>query len=51
MALIKQENSFDLFDSHARDANGMPHSNGTATVLMFETVVELEQHLYLLSMN
>ena len=47
MALIKQENSFYLFDSHARDANGMPHSNGTAIVLKFET----EQHLYLLSMN
>ena len=51
MALIKQENSFYLFDSHARDANGMPHSNGTAIVLKFETVVELEQHLHLLSMN
>ena len=29
----------------------MPDSNGTAIVLKFETVVELEQHLYLLSMN
>ena len=51
MALIKQENSFYLFDPHARDANGMPHSNGTAIILKFETVVELEQHLCLLSMN
>ena len=51
MALIKQDSIFYLFDSHARDSNGMPDPTGTAVVMKFENVVNLEQHLYTLSMN
>ena len=33
MAIIKQLNYFYIFDSHARDLNGMPDPNGTAIVI------------------
>ena len=49
MALIKQTNVFYLFDSHARDFNGMPDPNGTAVVMKFSNIVLLEQFLYCLS--
>ena len=49
MALIKQTNFFYLFDSHARDFNGMPDSNGTAVVMKFTNILELEQFLLSLS--
>ena len=51
MALIKQDSIFYLFDSHATDSNGMPDPTGTAVVMKFKNVVNLEQHLYSLSMN
>jgi hypothetical protein len=50
MALIKQTYSFYLFDSHARDSNGMPDPNGTAVVMKFANILDLEQYLYSLSM-
>jgi flagellar biosynthesis GTPase FlhF len=51
MALIKQTDFFYLFDSHARDSNGMPDPNGTAVVMKFANILELEQYLYSLSMT
>jgi hypothetical protein len=51
MALIKQMNTFFLFDSHARDSNGMPDPNGTAVVMKFNDILDLEQHFYFLSME
>ena len=51
MALIKQVNTFLLFDSHARDPNGMPNPNGTAVVMKFNDILDLEQHLYFLSIE
>jgi hypothetical protein len=51
MALIKQMNIFFLFDSHARDSNGMPDPNGTAVVMKFNDILDLEQHFYFLSME
>ena len=50
MALIKQTDFFYLFDSHARDSSGMPDPNGTAVVMKFANILELEQYLYSLSM-
>ena len=49
MAIIKQLNYFYIFDSHARDLNGMPDPHGTAVVSKFTDVLELEQFLYSLS--
>ena len=46
MAIIKQLNYFYIFDSHGRDVNGMPDPNGTAVVIQFSDVLELEQFLY-----
>ena len=43
MALIKQNNYFYLFDSHARDCSGMPDCNGTAVLVKFTTTLELQQ--------
>ncbi|CAB3990258.1 Hypothetical predicted protein, partial [Paramuricea clavata] len=51
MALMKQADFFYLFDSHARDSNGMPDPNGTAVVMKFANILELEQYLYSLSMS
>jgi hypothetical protein len=51
MALIKQTDFFYLFDSHARDSSGMPDPNGTAVVMKFANILELEQYLYSLSMT
>ena len=51
MALMKEADFFYLFDSHARDSNGMPDPNGTAVVMKFANIVELEQYLYSLSMT
>jgi hypothetical protein len=51
MALIKQMDSFYLFDSHARDSCGMPYPDGTAVVMKFTNIQELEQHLYSLSIE
>ena len=46
MALIKQTDFFYLFDSHARDSSGMPDPNGTAVVMKFTNIPELEQYVY-----
>ncbi len=51
MALVKQADNFYLFDSHARDSCGMPDPNGTAVVMKFANIHELEQHLYSLSIE
>ena len=51
MALVKQNNVFYLFDSHARDLNGMPYPNGTAVVIKFTSIVDMEQHLSSLSIT
>ena len=51
MALMKQSNFFYLFDSHARDSSGMPDPNGTAVVMKFVNILELEQYLYCVSMT
>ena len=51
MALIKQVDVLYLFDSHARDFSGMPDPNGTAVVMKFTDILELEQYLYCLSMK
>ena len=49
MALIKQTEFFYPIDSHARDLNGMPNPNGTAVVMKFANILELEQYLYCLA--
>ena len=49
MAIIKQLNYFYIFDSHARDLNGMPDPNGTAIVITFSNILDLEKFLYSLS--
>ncbi len=41
LALMKETNFFYLFESHARDFNGMPDSNGTAVVMKFTNILEL----------
>ena len=51
MALIKQSNFFYFFDSHARDSSGMPDPYGTAVVMKFANILELEQYLYSLSIT
>ncbi len=51
MALVKQTDNFYLFDSHARDSCGMPDPNGTAVVMKFSNIHELEQYLYSLSIE
>ncbi len=51
MALIKQTDHFYLFDSHARDSCGMPDPNGTAVVMQFSNIHELERYLYSLSIE
>ena len=48
MALIKQTDFFYLFDLLARDSSGMPDPNGTAVVMKFTNIPELEQYLYYL---
>ena len=49
MALIKQTEFFYLIDSHARGFNGMPNPNGTAVVMKFANILELEEYLYCLA--
>jgi hypothetical protein len=51
MALVKQADFFYLFDSHARDSSGMPDPNGTAVVMKFVNIRDLEQYLYSVSMT
>ena len=48
MTLIKQTDFFYLFDSHARGFSCMPDSNGTAVLMKFTNIPELEQYLYYL---
>ncbi len=45
VAIIKQTDFFYLFDSHARDMSGMPDHNGTAVMMRFTNILELEQCL------
>jgi hypothetical protein len=45
MALIKETDNFYLFDSHARDSSGIPDPSGTAVVMTFTNIIELEQYL------
>ena len=49
-ALIKGlDSTFYLFDAHARNTNGMPDPNGTAVVMKYDGLCELEHHLCSLS--
>ena len=48
MAIIRQSNYFYVFDSHARDLNGMPDPNGTAVVIICRCFVA-RKFLYSLS--
>ena len=45
MAVFKDSESFYLFDSHARNLRGMPDENGTAVVLEFSELNELQNHI------
>ena len=49
MALIKGLESFYLFDPHTRNIDGMPDPNGTAVVIKYNDILELEQYLCSLS--
>ena len=51
MAIIKQVDTFYSFDSHARDSSGMPDPNGTAVVMRFANILDLEQYVYSLSLE
>ena len=43
MALIRWlDCTFYLFDPRARNANGMPHPNGTAVVMKYEAAFSLQ---------
>ena len=44
-AVIKDSESFYLFDSHARNSRGMPDENDTAVVLEFSELNELQNHI------
>ena len=48
-ALIKDTDSFALFDSHARTRQDMPCSDGSATVSTFSTLAALKEHVQSLS--
>ena len=45
MALIKHIECFYLIDPHGRNV-GMPDPNGTAVVMQFVNVLDVEQYLY-----
>ena len=49
MALIKHLECFYLIDSHGRNVLGMPDPNGTAIVMKFANMLDVEQYLYALS--
>ena len=49
--LTESNGSFYTFDPHARNHDGMPNSNGTATVLNLEIWVNLEHSYVLQQMN
>ena len=51
MALIKQMESFYSIDSHARGHDGMPDPNGTAVIMKFADILDLEQYLLSLSIS
>ena len=40
---------FYVFDSHGGDKHGMPDPNGTAVVMCYENIDDLEYHLLSLS--
>ena len=48
-ALIIDTDCFALFDSHARTRQGMPCSDGSATVSTFSTLAALKEHVQSLS--
>ena len=49
MALIKHIDCFYLIDSHVHNVVGMPDPNGTAVVMQFANMLDVEQYLYALS--
>ena len=51
MALIKQNNVALSIDPHARDLNGMLNPNGTAIVIKFTSILDMEQCLSSLSIS
>ena len=48
-ALIKDTDHYALFDSHARSAQGMPCTEGFATICTFSTLAAVQQHIQSLS--
>ena len=51
MVLIKQMEFFYSIDSHARGLDGMPDPNGTAVIMKFINIFDLEQYLLSLSIS
>ena len=51
MALIKQMESFYSINSHACGHDGMPDPNGTAVIMKFADILDLEQYLLSLSIS
>ena len=49
MALIKHIECFYLIDPHGRNVVGMPDPIGTAVVMQFANVLDVDQYLYALS--
>ena len=49
IALIKHIECFYLIDTHGRNVVGMSDPNGTAVVMQFAIVLDVEQYLYALS--
>ena len=49
LAFIKQNYYFYLFDSHATDCSGMPDPHGTAVLMKFTNILELQQYVIALS--
>ena len=43
------DSNFYLFDPHARNSAGMPDSHGTAVLMKYTSIIELEQYLCCLS--
>ena len=51
VVLIKYIDAFFLIDTNVRNFNGMPDSNGIAVIMKFNDILDLEQHLYFLSIE
>ena len=45
IAVTKTGEQFFLFDSHARDSSGLPHADGTAVLLKFDSAHDVAKHV------